>query len=96
MMARVIVGIVAVAGVSTCGLIASLVRMQMMDQVNRQLPKGQQFGQLGWYFPKTIRLRRAYKKLYPTGNLLKKHDALGILGFTCLLAGAWSLGFFGR
>ncbi len=95
MMARVIVGIVEVAGVSTCGLTASLVWMHMVDQVNRQLPKEQQFGQLGWYFPKSIRLRRAYKRLYPTGNLLKKHDALAILGLTCLLAGAWSLGFFG-
>ena len=94
-MARVIVGLVAVAGVSTCGLTAGLVWMQMVDQVNRQLPKEQQFGQLGWYLPKSIRLRRAYKRLYPSGNLLKKHDALGILAFTCLLAGAWSLGFFG-
>ena len=72
MATRVIVGIVALACVSTCGMIATLANLEMMDKVNDKLPKKERLAALGWYFSKTQRLHREYKRLYPEGRLLLK------------------------
>jgi hypothetical protein len=90
------VGIVALACVSICGLVASLASFEMVDKVNEMLPKGQQFAALGWYFSKYQRLNREYKRLYPGGHLLLKVRLLTALMFACLLICAWGFGFFTR
>jgi hypothetical protein len=68
----------------------------MADKVNGRLPKNDQFAQLGWYWTKTLRLHREYKRLYPSGHLSRKVRLLGGLMFSGLLVCAWSLGFFGK
>ena len=92
--ARVIVGIIALAGVSIFGLVATLANFEMMDRVNEKLPDGEQFAALGWYFSKQQRLRREYKRLYPSGRLLFKVRVLAALMFASLLICAWGFGFF--
>jgi len=72
MATRVIVGILALACVSICGMIATLANFEIVDQINDKLPEGEQFAALGWYFSKRQRLLGEYRKLYPDGRLLLK------------------------
>jgi hypothetical protein len=95
MSTRLLIGIAAIAGVSVCGLISALVNSQMMDQVNGRLPKDVQFSPLGWYLPKTLRLHREYRRLFPDGQLLLQVRLLIALMFGSLVVCAWALGFFG-
>lgn len=96
MSTRVIVGIVALACISICGLVATFANFEMVDKVNGKLPKAEQFALLGWYWSKRQRLHREYKRLYPDGRLLLKVRVLTALTFACLLICAWSFGLFGR
>jgi hypothetical protein len=96
MAARVIVGFAALACVSICGMIATFANYEMMDKVNAKLPKEEQFDSLGWYFPKSQRLQREYKRLYPDGRLLLKVRVLTALMFGCLLISVWGFGFFAK
>lgn len=96
MSARLLVGIAAVAGVSVCGLLSTLVNCKMMDQVNSKLPKDARFSPIGRYFPKNLRLHREYRRLFPDGHLLLQTRLL--LGLMCgfLAVGAWAMGYLGR
>ena len=96
MSARVLIGIVAIACVSVCGLIGSVTGWEMMDQVNAMLPESEKFGAFWWYSGKTLRLHREYRRLYPEGRLLFKLYALTALMFACLLIDAWAFRFFGK
>ena len=58
MTARFIVGIVALAGVSVCGLLASLATFELVDKVDDNLPREEQFAPLVWYLFKYQRLNR--------------------------------------
>ena len=62
---RVSVGIVALAGVSICGLLSTITSLEMADKVSESLPKENEFAQPGWYWPKILRLHRQYNRLYP-------------------------------
>lgn len=90
---RVIVGVLALASVSVCGLISTLANLEMVDKVNEQLPKTGQFEQFGWHAEKTLRLHREYKRLYPSGHLSRKVHVFGGLMFASLLTCVWSLSF---
>lgn len=96
MATRVIFGIVALACVSGCGMVATFANYEMMEKVNELLPKEEQFGPLGWYFSKHQRLRREYKRLYPDGRLLLKVRVLTALMFACLLISVWGFGLFAK
>ena len=94
MSVRVIIGIIALACVSICGLISTFIHRKIADQVNAKLPKPEQFDALWWYASKTLRLHSEYKSFYPDGRLLSKFYLSAALGFSCLLVCAWALGFF--
>jgi hypothetical protein len=94
MSGRLIIGVVALAGVSICGLVATLINAEMVENVNHRLSQELQFSLLGWHWPKTRRLHREYRKIYPEGNLLWKFRIIVVLGFGCLLACAWAVGIF--
>jgi hypothetical protein len=96
MSVRVIIGIIALASGSICGLISTFTQHEIVDQVNAKLPKSAQFDSLWWYASKTFRLHSEYKRLYPEGRLLFKFRVLMALMFSCLLVCAWALGFFAR
>jgi hypothetical protein len=85
---RLLVGIAAVAGVSVCALLSILINYKMVDQVNDKLPKDAQFSLIGWYFPKTLRLYREYRRLIPDGQLLLQALLLLGLMFGSLIIGA--------
>jgi hypothetical protein len=96
MVVRVIIGIVALACLSICGMIATFANFEMVDKVNNKLPKGEQFAALGWYFSKRQRLQDEYRRLYPDGRLLFKVRVLMALMIACLLICAWGFGFFAK
>ena len=80
---RIIVGILALVGVSAFGMLSTIAGLQMVEQVNDKLPLASQFEELGWYWRKKQRLHREYGRLYPNGQLLKKFRiflGLGIVG----------------
>lgn len=94
MSVREIVGIAALVGGSLCGLLSALVSIEMVEQVSAKLPKEDQFFPMGWYAPKTLRLFREYRRLFPGKNLHLKIMSLAIIALACLLCVAWAIGFF--
>jgi hypothetical protein len=79
--------------VSACGLISTLANFLIMEKVNEMLPKDEQLGALGWYFSKTLRLHREYRRLYPEGHLVSMVRLLMALMIVCLLICGWGFGF---
>lgn len=72
-----------------CAMIATFKNYEMMDKVNKRLPKSEQFDPLGWYLSKNLRLRREYKRLYPDGRLLLHVRIATALLITCAVMCAW-------
>src|SRR5579859_2931733 len=70
MSGEITIGIIALVSISACGLILTLVTFRMVEKVKQRLPKEEQIGELGWYFSKTLRLHREYKRLYGHEHLL--------------------------
>jgi hypothetical protein len=93
MSSQVTIGIVALVSVSACGLISTLANFLMVEKVNEKLPKEEQIGAQGWYFSKTLRLHREYRRLYPDGHLVSMVRLLMALIIVCLLICGWALGF---
>jgi hypothetical protein len=89
-----IIGIVALAGVSTLGLLSSVTSYKMVDEVNSRLPKDRQFSSFGWWAGKTLRMHSEYRRLFPEGNLVARFWTITIMMFACLLVLAWTIGFF--
>ena len=91
---RIIVGMLALVGVSVFGILSTIARLQMVEQVNNRLPQDRQFGELGWYWLKIQRLHREYGRLCPSGQLSRKVRIFGGLSILSLLVSAWGFGFF--
>jgi hypothetical protein len=91
-----IIVVAALVGAAICGLLAMFTGYEMMDRVNERLPKEAQFDPLGWYWSKTRRLFREYRRLFPQGRLIFRARFLWGLGCVCMLGCAWGLGFFGK
>ena len=70
----------AVAGI---GLAGSIVGVRMVNAVNCKLPAEAQFEMWGWYFGKSVRLREGYKRLYPSGTLLRQSRMLQAAMLLC-------------
>ena len=75
------------------GLAATINQFAIVDAVNAKLPADDQFNALGWHLPKTLRLHRAYRRLYPDGRLLKRQASLMTLMMLCLVTATVLLGF---
>jgi hypothetical protein len=67
------------------GLASTIAQFAMVDAVNEKLPKSEQFDPFWWYPPKTVKLFLAYRRLYPTGRLLRRQVILGTTMLVCLL-----------
>jgi hypothetical protein len=93
---RAIVGIIALACVSACGIIATFAHYEMMDKVNEKLTEGERFQPSGWCWSKSQRLRREYRRMYPNGRLLFKIRVLMAVMIALLLTCLWGFESFGR
>ena len=87
-MFKLIAGAVLLLCVGGLGLSASITQFAIVDAVNEKLPTSEQFQHLGWYLTKTSRLHREYRRLYPTGNLLRRQRILSALALVCLIVAA--------
>ena len=76
-----------------CGLAANITVIQMVETVNAMLPKEERFEVLWWYWPKTARLYRMYRSLFPESRLLLRLHWLYGTALTSLVAAAALLGF---
>jgi hypothetical protein len=90
---RTIVGVSALLCASACGLITTLAHYQMMDEVNDKLPDQERFDPIGWYWLKSQRLRREYKRLCPHGGLVTRIRLIFGIMIACLLVSIWAFEF---
>jgi hypothetical protein len=67
------------------GLASAIAQFAMVDAVNEKLSRNEQFSPFWWHPAKTIRLHVEYRRLYPTGKLLRRSVALRAVMFACLL-----------
>ncbi len=74
------------------GLACSITGLQMVEEVNAKLPKEERFEELGWYYPKTVRLYKTYRSLYPDGPLIRR---LNILSAVSLISFVSAIALFG-
>ncbi|MFL6415840.1 MAG: hypothetical protein ACJ74Y_09250, partial [Bryobacteraceae bacterium] len=56
-------GMLGLACVAICGIASTFLGYEMMDKVNERLPERERFQPLGWYWTKSRRLHREYKRL---------------------------------
>jgi hypothetical protein len=84
MSSRVIIVIVALAGVGLCGLIATLIYQEIVNRVNEKLAP-----QENQYFPKTW---REYPRLFADGKQLWLYRAFAFAMFGCWLCLIWAIG----
>jgi hypothetical protein len=89
-----VTGILGLVGIAVSGIGWTVFSQEMVDRVNAALPKGAQYSLLGWYWPKTLRLHREYRRLFPSGALLLKVRIAYGIALACMLICAWALGFF--
>jgi len=83
--ARVIIGFIAFVCGTVCAIASTFVLYDMLDLVNEKLPKERQFGYLGWYWGKYLRLFENYKKFYPEGQLHRTCLKLAVTMLICLV-----------
>ena len=93
MTVRLAVAFVLLLCVGGFGLAAAINAFAIVDAVNAKLPTGDQFGQLGWYLTKTLRLHREYRRLYPDGDLVRRQGLLGAVMLVCTVSAMAFIGF---
>jgi hypothetical protein len=79
--------------VSGFGLAATINQIAIVEAVNAKLPTAGQFGELGWWPSKILRLHREYRRLYPDGTLLKRGGILSLAMLSFLVVAATLFGF---
>src|SRR5712672_438406 len=75
------------------GMAATITAFAIIDAVNAKLPTNEQFDRLGWWLPKTLRLHREYRRLYPDGALVRQEGVLGAIMLICVVLAATLIGF---
>ena len=93
MTVRLVVAFALLLCVGGFGLAAAINQFAIVEAVNAKLPTDDQFGQLGWYLTKTLRLHREYRRLYPDGDLLRRQGLLGAVMLVCTVLAMWFIGF---
>lgn len=93
MSVRLAVAFVLLLCVGGFGLAATINAFAIVEAVNAKLPTDDQFGQLGWYLTKTLRLHREYRRLYPDGDLLRREGLLSLVMLACTVSAMALIGF---
>ena len=92
---RLTAALVVLFCVGFLGLAGTINQFAIVDAVNAKLPASDQFDAIGWWLPKTLRLHKEYRRLYPDGGLLWRQGVLtsAMLFCTVLAAGLIGLSF---
>ena len=90
---RLAIAFVLLLCVGGLGMAAAITTFAIVDAVNAKLPTSEQFDHLGWWLPKTLRLHREYRRLYPDGSLLRREGVLAGIMLVCVVLAATLIGF---
>lgn len=93
MTARLAVTLVLLFCVGGLGMAAAITTFAIVDAVNAKLPTNEQFDHFGWWLPKTLRLHREYRRLYPNGSLVRREGVLAAIMLICVVLAATLIGF---
>ena len=74
------------------GLAITLNAWAMVDAVNAAMPDAERFQPLGWWAGKTFRLHAQYRRLYPSGTLLRREGIYCAALVACLTLATTLLG----
>ena len=75
------------------GMAVTITTFAIVDAVNAKLPTNEQFDRFGWWLPKTLRLHREYRRLYPDGSLVRREGVLAAIMLVCVVLAATLIGF---
>jgi hypothetical protein len=87
---RLVVGVLAIVGVSVCGLVCTFVNFEIVDRVNENLPADKQYSWIGWHAEKTGRLFSDYRKFL--SDWWPNPKTLLCIGDRWLLLGSFCVG----
>jgi hypothetical protein len=80
---RAITGIVALLVAVTGAVLANIVLLMMVGEINRRRSEGDEVSYFGFTFPKMQRIFAEYRSLYPSGRL----NLYALLAFAVAMAG---------
>jgi hypothetical protein len=95
-LALIIVGCVALACVPVFGILSYMAQAEMVARVNEQLPAEQRFDSAWWWLGKMLRLRAEYRRRFPEGTAIRRHDRAAALGAASLVVAAFCLARAGQ
>ena len=75
--------VVALAGLMVCGLASALVSIELVGEVNKELPADEQFLEAFWYLGKLGRVTHQHARLFPNSNLRVILRVLHLTGAGC-------------
>ena len=81
------------SSVGVLGILAAINQFKIVDAVNAKLPLDSQFNSFGWWPRKTWNLHKQYRRLYPSGGLLRRQGILAAAMFLCTTVAAGLIGF---
>jgi len=78
----------------SCAILSAFFLWQQIGEINRKLPDSEQISYWGMHPAKMAKIKREYKRLYPSGriDLMRRALQYGAVGFVVLLL--IPLGFF--
>jgi hypothetical protein len=85
---RLLIEVVAFAGVSTLGLLLTLANYKLVSEVNSLCPQELEFSRIGGDVMKLLHLHREYQRLVPGGNLHLRIRVMAVLMFACMVLGS--------
>ena len=75
------------------GIASTINQWSIVDAVNAQVPEHGRFEPLGSWFGKSARLSREYRRLFPSGALLRRQGIYALLMNLCAAPVVALLGF---
>ena len=91
-LATIILGLLSVM----CMAMSWFLLTQEIGEVNRKLPEDQQISYWWMYAEKYARIKKEYKRLYPSGRLHRSGVIFQIAGFAFVFLAAVAAAFFRR
>jgi hypothetical protein len=82
--------------VAGLGVASTFNAWALVAAVNARLPEHESFAPLGWWLDKTLRLHSEYRRLYPSGALVRKQGYFYLGAILCVaLSAALAFGSLG-
>jgi hypothetical protein len=66
---RILIGIISFCIATTGTIVANMLLIMMIGEINRKREEGNLVSYFGYTFPKILQIHREYRNLYPNGKL---------------------------